>query len=115
MPPETGLPFVYFNAFISMEQCLSFEKRNSGYCHLLLRHSAYQRLPLFQTLVLEPACPSRFRDISGLSGGLPDETFTLCGGVQCRQLPWSPAEYLDRPTCPVTEYKYRKQPLSPWR
>ncbi|MCB0565679.1 MAG: T9SS type A sorting domain-containing protein, partial [Phaeodactylibacter sp.] len=103
--PETGLPFwVGPNAFISTEQCLAFENATAdiaGPYYAILRTNGCRFSKRF---VLEPAPPIEVRDISGFQAACPDEPFTLyVEASNAVSYSWSPAEYLDCPTCPVTE------------
>ncbi|MCB0613212.1 MAG: T9SS type A sorting domain-containing protein [Phaeodactylibacter sp.] len=103
--PESGLPFwVGPNAFISTEQCLSFENATAdiaGPYYAILRTNGCR---FSKRVVLAPAPPIEVRDISDFQTACPDETFTLyVEAPNAVSYSWSPAEYLDCPTCAVTE------------
>ncbi len=103
--PDVGIIYwVGPDAFISAGPCLSFSSATAdiaGPYFALVRTPACRFSKRFE-LVAAP--PLEVEDISDFQAVCPDEPFTLYveapGAVSYS---WNPAQYLDCPTCPVTE------------
>jgi len=103
--PETGIPiWVGANAFISTERCLRFDpasSANAGPYLAILRTAGCRFAKQF---TLQAAPKITVEAISGFQSVCPDEPFTLfVEADNAVSYSWSPPEYLDCPTCPVTE------------
>lgn len=103
--PEIGSPiWIGANAFVSTERCLRFDPAtaaNAGPYFVILRAGGCRFIKRF---ILQPAPPVEVLAISGFQAVCPDETFTLFVEAEnAVSYQWSPSEYLDCPTCPVTQ------------
>lgn len=103
--PDIGITYwVGSNAFISLSPCLSFnnaEAEIAGPYIVLLRTEGCRFSKRFE---LAPAPPIEAEEISDFQAACPEEPFALyVGSAQAVSYSWSPAEYLDCPSCPVTE------------
>ncbi|MCB0588498.1 MAG: T9SS type A sorting domain-containing protein, partial [Phaeodactylibacter sp.] len=103
--PDVGIPlWIGPNAFVSTERCLSFDNATdaiTGNYYAILRTADCRFVKRFR---LQPAPRIEVLDISAFQTVCPDEVFTLyVESPQAVSYFWSPAEYLDCPTCPATE------------
>ncbi|MCB9048997.1 MAG: T9SS type A sorting domain-containing protein [Lewinellaceae bacterium] len=103
--PDVGIMYwVGPDAFVSIGQCLSFDNPTqdiAGPYFVLLRTEACRFTKRFE---LVPAPPIEVLDISSFQATCPDEPFTLyVESPDAVSYAWSPSQYLDCPTCPITE------------
>lgn len=92
------------NAFVSTETCLRFDNPTAAIAGPYLAYLRTADCRFTKRFELKPAPPIEILEISDFQAVCPDEPFRLyVEALNAATYSWNPADYLDCPTCPVTE------------